>query len=335
MKKTALNALEFGSHRAKIGDNFLLVGEDAYLIDRIISQISRSIKEGGDVDTTLIYGDDMSYGELADHLDSYTIFSDAKLLIIKNAEALNKRSLDLLGSYFDDPLDSQSLIIVSAKVDGKFTAWKKATAGSLRVNCDPPKFSRDIRSWLSTELRRIGKSMSAQAIDDFISRIEMDYYTAANELIKLDILTGKRDQITAKDLEISLSGKRLGTRIDFYRAIGAGNLPAAIRHLHLMIDSEMEPIRILFQLIQLFNTLWKIQLLRQRRVSDGEITAKYLFELFFSQRKEYMNFARKYPLPALEKIMDILYETDYELKSSPIDRNMIIELCLIKIMGTI
>ena len=335
MKDSPVSALEYGSRRAKIGENFLLVGEDAYLIDKIIGQISSSIKADGEVDTTLVYGDEVSFEELADHLDSYTIFSDAKLLIIKNAEALNKRSLDLLGSYFDDTLESQSLIVVSSKIDGKFTVWKKMTAGSLRIDCDPPKFSRDIRSWLNTELRRIGKSMSAQAIDDFISRIELDYYTAANELIKLDILTGKRDQITVKDLETSLSGKRLGTRIDFYRAIGGGNLPVAIRHLHLMIVSEMEPIRILFQLIQLFNTLWKIQLLRKNKLSDSEISAKHLFEIFATQRKEYLAFARRYPLPALEKVMDILYQTDYELKSSSIDRNMIIELCLIKIMETV
>lgn len=331
---SSIKAIEFSAQGVRLGDNFLLLGTDAYLIDQSIAKIKKALKGKGEFDDSSIYADDTPIAELIEHLDTYTIFSSAKLLTIKKVETLNKRSLEVIAEYLSSPSESQSLILVSEKSDAKFKAWKTILDTCQTLSCDPPKFASEIKQWLNLELKSIGKGMQANAIQEFISRIELDYYTAANELAKLDILSGERKMISLDDVITGFSATRVGTKIDFLRALGNKQAGVALTQMKLMLESEQEPIRVLYQFIQFYLTLWKIQHLRSRKISDNEISAKHLTDIYPTQRSEYLNFAKKHSLSALNEIIETLLLTDYQLKSSPIDRETILELAVIKILET-
>lgn len=326
-----LNALDFQKMNLKWGQNFLLLGTDSYLADIAIAHIKASYRDY-DFDSSIVYADEVKAGELAEYLDTFTIFSSTKLIIIRSAELLNKQELEVLGDYFDNPSDLQSVVIISQKANSKFKAWKKIISGCLTISCDPPKFAGEIRAWLTTELRRIGKVMTPKAINEFTQRIELDYNTAANELNKIALLVGERKQITNEDLA-ALAGTRAGTLIDFYRALGRKQEKAALEAVDLMLEADWEPLQIQFALLRFFTNLWKIQLLRQRHISDTEISSRHLSDIFFSQRKEYLDFAKSYPIKSLEIIMEILLKTDYYLKSSTVDKRLQLELCVISIIA--
>ncbi|MCK9331948.1 MAG: DNA polymerase III subunit delta [Candidatus Cloacimonetes bacterium] len=328
------SALNFDASKVKLGDNYLLVGSDAYLIDSVINQISSRLKQKQQIDTSIVYADEVKAGELSEYLDTFTIFSSAKLVIIKNAEKYLKRELEIIASYFDAPSDIQSLVIVSEKTDAKYNAWKTIIAASQKVNCDPPKFTGEIRNWLMTELKRQQRTMTPAAINEFTNRIELDYYNASNELNKVLLLIGERKNITEADLVTSLNSSRAGTQIDFFRALGNRQSKNALESVNLMIQSDVEPLQIFFSLFRFFSNLYKIQLLREKHISEAEIMQKHIPEIFYSQRKEYLEFAKKYNLKALECIFGILLETDSLLKSNLIDKNMQLELCIIQVLNT-
>ncbi|MDD2423670.1 MAG: hypothetical protein PHG34_05630, partial [Candidatus Cloacimonetes bacterium] len=202
-----INALSFASHRPSLGQNYLIQGRDAHLIDKVLDQIKRALKREGEIDISIVYGDEIKAADLGEYLDTFTIFSSSKLVIVRNAEAFLKKELEVLAAYFDSPSDIQTLAIVAAKANKTLGTWKKIAANSHTVNCDPPKFASEMRTWLMEELKRIDKSMSSAALAEFTNRIELDYAAAANELTKIDLLVGSRRQITEQDLD-GLSGSR-------------------------------------------------------------------------------------------------------------------------------
>jgi DNA polymerase III subunit delta len=317
-----------------LGQNFLLVGSDSYLIDTVIGQIKDQLKAKTELDITVVYADEVKNkaGELAEHLDTFTIFSSDKLVIVKNCEQLLKKELEVLSAHFDAPAETQSLIVVVEKFDARLATWKKVVAGSLRINCDPPKWGSEIRNWLMTELRRMGKTMSPKAIEEFSSRIDLDYFSAANELLKLDLLAGDRKSISEADVVASLGTTRPGTKIDFLRALGKKNPKAAIEAVELMLDADWEPLQVFFQIYSFYLAIYKINLLRKKHISDSEISAKHLPDIFFNQRKEYLDFARAYSCTALETIIQILLDTDTKLKSSTIEKNTQLNLAILAIL---
>lgn len=327
----SISALEFFKTKIKLGENYLVLGADAYLADIALAHIKRSLKPL-DIDVSIVYGDTVRAGELGEYLDTFTIFSSTKLVIIRNAEALGKNELEVVGDYFDNPSDIQSLAIIAQKSNKTLKAWKKIHSGSQVVSCDPPRFAGDMRNWLMTEIRKMEKVMTPQAISEFTARIELDYYTASNELNKIGLLVGSRKQITADDLQ-SLSSSRAGTLIDFYRALGKKQVKSALGAMNLMLDADWEPLQILFSMLRFYSKLWNIQLLRNKHIADPEISMRHLGDIYMSQRKEYLGFAKNYPIPVLERIMELLLQTDYNLKSSSIDKRLQLDLSVIKILG--
>lgn len=325
-------ALEFENHKPKLGQNYLIKGSDSYSIDKVLNQIKKSLSRKSDIDISIVYGDEIKAADLGEYLDTFTIFSSAKLIIIKNAEAFQKKELEVIAAYFDSPSDIQSLAIVTQKLNKTFNTWKKIDANCITVTCDPPHYASEIRNWLVTEVKRRGMIIASQALNEFTNRIELDYATAANELDKIELLVGERKQITAKDL-LSLGGSRAGTQIDFFRAMGKRQLQNAIQAADLMLDTDWEPLQVLFSINRFFCNLWRIQLLRNRHITDSEISSRYLTEIFINQRREYLEFAKNYSLSSLEKIMGLILETDYKLKSSNIDARLVLNLCIIQVLG--
>lgn len=328
------DALEFNNEQVKLGQNYLLIGSDAYLADRVITAVKTQLQNSDNYDLSVVYGDEVKSGDLGEYLDTYTIFSPKKLVLVKNAESMGKKELEILGSYYDSPSDIQSLVIVTDKVDLRVSAWKKIHGSSIIVTCDPPKYGGAIRAWLVKELSRMGKTMSPKAIEEFTTRIELDFATANNELSKINLFIGDKRTISEDDVLYSLGTTRVGTLIDFYRALGKRNVKSCIDAVEKMLMADWDPSQVFFQLVKFFSTLWRIALLKQRHLSDAEISMKYLNEIFQSQRKEYLDFAKSYTIHSLENILKLLLDTDYKLKSSSADRVLLLETCLIQLLET-
>jgi DNA polymerase III delta subunit len=323
----------FDPKTVELGKNYLLVGTEAWLIDSYQRQIRDRLKQSGELDVTTIYADEVKAGELGEHLDTFTIFSGAKMVVIKNCEKFLKKELETVAAYFDAPSEIQCLVIITEKTDAKYNAWKKIRSGCEIIACDPPKFAGDIRNWLMAELRRRDKVMSPKAIMEFTGRIELDYFSTANELAKILLLVGDRKQIGEDDVLTSLSGSRAGTQIDFLRALGNRQIKNALEATALMLQTDAEPLQIFFGLYRFFVNLYKIQLLRDRHISDNEILQKHISDIFFSQRKEYLEFSRRYSLKGLEQIFAILLDTDSKLKSSLTDKTLQLELCIVQALN--
>ncbi len=327
-----INALNFASHRPTLGQNYLIQGSDAHLIDKVLDYIKRALKHDNEIDISIVYGDEIKAAELGEYLDTFTIFASSKLVIIRNTEALLKRELEVVAAYFESPSETQTLAIVTEKANKTLGAWKKIAASCHTVICDPPRFASEMRNWLIAELKRMGKVMTPGAIAEFTNRIELDYSIAANELAKIDLLVGSRKQITEKDLD-GFSGSRAGTQIDFFRAMGGKKTKAALEAVNLMLEADWEPLQIHFSMFRFFTNLWKIQLLRAKHITENEISSRHIADIYASQRKEYLGFARNYSISSLEKIMDLLLQTDYKLKSSTIDKRLELDLSIIQILG--
>lgn len=333
MSAKSFSALDFDPSVIKLGTSFLLLGTDAYLVDQVGDEIRKILKERFGADIIILYGDEIKLAELNDYLDGFSIFSSAKLLMIKNAEALKKKELQVVAEYFSDPAENQSLLIIAEKVDLRTSGWKKIKDSCVLVTCDPPKYSGLLRPWVEKKLRTYGMSMDSKAIETFCSRIELDYANANNELVKLVILNPNTKQIKEADVMRSIGSSRVGTQIDFYRAMGTRNAKNCIELLERMLISEWEPLQVFFQINKFFGVIWRILLLKKNHITPDEIIKTHLAEIFQSQRQEYVNFSNNYSLQSLESIFSILLETDARIKLSAAQPEVLLEMCLLEILS--
>ncbi|PKN80590.1 MAG: DNA polymerase III subunit delta [Candidatus Cloacimonetes bacterium HGW-Cloacimonetes-1] len=316
----------YSEHRS-----YLLVGTDSYLGEKIQRRIREKLLSQSGSDLSILYSDELTPHELSEQLDVYSVFSQSKVIVIKNAEKLKKNALDILSDYFNEPSDSQVLIIITQKIDARMNAWKKIKEQSVSIACDPPRHSGDIRAWLDTELAYAAKSMHPKAKDIFLSRIELDYSTIDNELQKLYLLVDARSSISEDDVIRSLGTSRGGAMADLYRALGSLNSKQTITLINGLLANDWEPLAISGQLQRFYMAIWKIQLLMKNHISESEILSKHLNELFFSYRKEYVEFAKRYKANKIGDIFRILYETDAKMKLTVATPELLLMTCVLDI----
>ncbi|MCB5248002.1 MAG: DNA polymerase III subunit delta [Candidatus Cloacimonetes bacterium] len=328
----ALDALEFDKLKPKLGDNFLLLGGDPFLMDTVTDQLRLELKQQEDVDLVIIYGDEVKCAQINDLLDAYSIFSSAKLILFRNADLLKKAELECLAAYFADPSSQQSLVITAQKIDARLSGWKKIREACQTVACDPPRHGGMFAAWLDKALARLGKTMPQNARYVFTNRVELDFASANNELQKLSLLVGERKQITEADVLRGIGSSRVGTQIAFAKALGDRQASEALSLLDRMLASDQKALQITSQINRVYMTIYHILLMKEAHLSPSEISGKYLMEVFADQRRFYLGFAQKYTLSQMEKIFAILLDTDAKLKTTAASDAVLLTSCILRIL---
>jgi len=311
---------------------YLIVGNDAYLGEQCLSFILSKHKKFHSSEKITLYAEELTAPELNEHLDAYSLFSDQKVVIIKNCDKLKKEALDTLSDYYDSPSESQLVFVITPKIDSRFSAWKKIKDRSLHIECNPPRHGGEVRTWLDDELKTFNKSMSPKAKEEFISRCELDYTSINNELKKLFLLTCDKNYIDENDVATSMGTTRNSALTEFYRALGKKDIKNSINLVNRMLLAESEPIPIVYNLLRFYNLMWRINLLKQNHISEQEISGRHLMDVFPNQRKEYLESSRNYPLKCFPAIYEALLDLDSKLKLSAAEPAILFSLTILEIM---
>ncbi|HNT52750.1 MAG TPA: DNA polymerase III subunit delta, partial [Candidatus Syntrophosphaera sp.] len=291
---TAVPALKFDPQKVSLGQNYLLLGGDAYLTDMVADVIYARLAQSAAPDRLIVYCDEVKATELNDLLDAYSIFSSSKMILLRNAELLKKQELETLAAYFTEPSDGQTLVVTADKVDARVAGWKKIRDVCQVVTCDPPRFSSELVPLVNLVLSRLGIRMSESAKSLFINRVELDFASVYNELQKLGLLLGARKLISDEDIIRSIGISRVGTQIEFFRSLGNRQSKTCLQLLEKMLSSDWAPLQVLFLINRFYFSIYKIMLLRENHFSATEIIRAQLPEHFESQRAEFVRFSDHY-----------------------------------------
>ncbi|MCK7491914.1 MAG: hypothetical protein MZW92_09835 [Comamonadaceae bacterium] len=148
---------------------------------------------------------------------------------------------------------------------------------------------------------------------------------------KLLIYVSDRRNISEKDVQTTLPTTRVGTLSDFYKALGNRQTGEVLAKVNDMLENDWVDLQILSNLYRFFLTLWKIQALRAKHLSDKEILTSHLNEVFLNQRENYLAYARKYSPEDISRAFRILLETDESIKLSKAESSILMTLCINKI----
>ena len=90
---------------------YILMGEEAYYIDRISHLIEETVlkPEERDFNQSVLFGADTNAVQVADLCKGYPMMAEYRLVIVKEAQAM--RSLDALDKYLDHPVPTTILVV--------------------------------------------------------------------------------------------------------------------------------------------------------------------------------------------------------------------------------
>ena len=192
----------------------LLRGEEMYYRSSLAKAVPEYIfADVPEADREItVFEKDTNLPELAAAINSYPFFSGRSLVILRDERLLGakiegearKKQLEKLYEILCDVPEYCTVLLVTAKLDGKTKLYREIKKNGLLCQCDSIR-TYNIEPWLDAQAEELGGSLEREAVDTI-----MEYLTTVDdaplsllrqELEKLAVYAGESRRWTREDVE--------------------------------------------------------------------------------------------------------------------------------------
>ncbi|KTW20321.1 DNA polymerase III subunit delta [Staphylococcus warneri] len=265
-------------------------------------------------------------------------FSDKKAILVKNAyvftgekvtKELNQNTDQLI--EFLEKYDGDNLIIFEV-YQNKLDERKKLTK-VLKKNGQLKKVEQmseeEIKKWIQSKLNENYKDIKQDALNLFIELTGVNFNIVSQELDKLMLFLGDRPTINKDDVHQIINRSLEQNVFLLTEYIQKRQKNKAIQLVKDLINMKEEPIKLLALITSNYRLYYQCKILNQKGYSGQQIAKTvnvhpYRVKLALGQ-------VRHYQLEDLLNIINSCAETDYKLKSSYMDKHLILELFILSL----
>lgn len=255
-------------------------------------------------------------------------YSDKDLDALCDVLQSTENAVFLLCSVFEPERDRLKL----SKRAQKLIAQCKKT-GFVQELAKPRPF--ELKARMIERARQQGTTMTDNAAAALLERCGDDLFLLENETDKLCALSGYNTvtpsmvaQMCAQTLEADV--------FEMVRMVTAKNSTGACQKLHTLLRLQNDPIQIAGALISSYVDLYRVKLGQTAKKNYSAVFRDFGYRGSDFRLKRSAENAAHYTLAQLESCLSILAELDKGLKSSPVDKQLLLEtaLCRLALAGT-
>jgi len=293
----------------EISPLYIFRGDQIHLIDKALLELRRKVLgEADDMNYIVFHGDSTSAAEISENASTVPMFSNKKLIVVKNAEKLKAKELTSLDPYFESPSPLSCVVMIFS--DGKAPKIKNKKLPTFNFSLE----KGNTVSAVVEEARRLGCKITTRAAQTLISLVGEDLKELHNELVKLSLYRVEGTEIDIEDIEKHTRKAQFGDVFALINAISKRNKREAHRVLLDLEEQGEEPLSVLSRIIWRFRLVWKAKELTDKKTPKPEL----LKELKMSPGAFYYlsEDLKKYSYEDITRIMGLLSECDKKLKMS-------------------
>ncbi|PTJ49303.1 DNA polymerase III subunit delta [Staphylococcus simulans] len=265
-------------------------------------------------------------------------FSDLKAVIVKNAYIFtgDRGNKDLNHNIeqlqeFIEKYDGPSLVIFefyNPKLDERKKLVKSLKKYTKLVKIE--QMSEDeLKNWIKHTLNEQYKDIKQDALNLFIDLTGINFNLVKQELEKIILYLGDRPTISKQDVETIVNRSLEQNVFLLTDYIQQGKKTEAVHLVNDLITLKEEPIKLLALIASNFRLYYQCKILAKKGYSQAQIAKTVSVHPF--RVKLALRASRQYDLKHLMNIMNACAETDYKLKSSYMDKQLILELFILSI----
>jgi DNA polymerase-3 subunit delta len=216
----------------KIYPVYLFYGKENYLKEDILKKLRNRLIDPAyrELNYKVFYGEKLSINEVINDLYTLPLISKHKLVVIKEAEKINKNDETKLIGYFNrlslKNIFSTLIIIYKENSPKKelITAIKRIGIAANFGITDKAK----LVLWIKSKFRQSNKKITQEAIFYLQSIVGSDLGRLFNEIEKIDIYTKDQKIIEKEDVMTSIGGSEAVNIFKVLDSIGDKDIKNAI-----------------------------------------------------------------------------------------------------------
>jgi DNA polymerase-3 subunit delta len=301
----------------KFAPVYLLMGEEAYYVDKISDYISKNIlsEEEKAFNQTVMYGKDYDAAAVINIAKRFPMMSEYQVVIVR--EAQNLGNIDDLIYYVSQPLKSTILVLCykHKKFDKRKKLYKEID--SKGIIFESKKLYEDkIPGWIDQHLVSRGYSIKPQASLLLTEHLGNNLQKIDMELQKLIItLPDDEKQISSKHIEENIGISKDFNNIELQKALVDKDALKAFRIVdYFGHNQKNNPIVVtITSLYFFFSKVFLYGVMKDK--SQQNVAEKLKIHSFFV--RDYQQAARTFPPPKSAQIIHLLRE--YDMKSKGVN----------------
>lgn len=295
-------------------------------------------------DLTYAYFDmsEIDYTQVELDLVSLPFFSDEKIVILdyfadvttSKKRYLSDEELKKFEDYLSQPVETTRVIVIAGgKLDSKRRLVKLLKRDGLVLEANHLK-EAELRQFFMQAVEKMGLSMDNKVMDHLLVKSNLDFAEIHKNLAFLQSYKG-RDRISLDDIEQAIPKSLQDNLFDMSQLLLQGKIDQArslVRDLRLQGEDEIKLTAILLNQFRLFlqvQLLYKEGLSEQHMVTElSGITGRKInpFQVKFALRD-----SRSLSVSFLKEAVQVLIETDYQMKQGQFDKDYLFDIALLKI----
>lgn len=316
---------------------YLIYGEESYLkktyIDKIVSKTVDSAFE--DFNFHAFDGKESTLSDIYESAQAVPMMAETKCVLVKDfpLDTLDENGFEQLERVVEENPDDCALVFSFVAYEPKGAKWNKAIKlfekHGYAVKLDK-KTSLELSKMLENGAKRRGKPFAKGVASYLITCVGSDLNTLLNETEKVcayaqgeEVLKSDVDAVCIKSLDAKV--------FDMIKDLTAGRFDSAFRKLSLLFEQREDEFQILGALIAQYSDIYRAKA-AVKSGNRAEIIAKYYN--YAGKEFRLTNAARNgssLSFEAIGECIEILLQADNTLKSSALDKRMVLEQTVVKL----
>lgn len=331
MKKKISNRINLQSLYSDLDNNvvrpvYFFTGGQAFLIEQAIDRLKKHIFiKNPELNYSLFHGDTTSADDIISLAETYPMFGNKRLILLKNAEKLPTNELKPFEKYFQSPSSFTCLVF-------QFNDTKSIenTNNENIFIVDTTVDKNNLHSAISEIAADYGHEITKEAVLRLTSLLGENLQDIKTEIEKLSLYAAGKKKIDANDVERITEKIKFENIFQLLNAIAKKDKKNTLRALLDLESKSEDPVSILNMLSWRFRLIWRVKELIEKRFTRDQILKEVKISsgaLYYAQEQ-----AKNLTFGEIREIMKSLYQVDKKLKTSyapghQILTKLVLEMC--------
>lgn len=319
---------------------YVLYGTETFLMDEFVSFASRQMVSSENADLNISRYDcaEVPLQLILEDAETLPFLAEHRVVVADNAYFLSgtkppgklEHDLSSLERYLEQPpaYTSVLFLVYADKLDERKKLVKRLQQKATVLPFAPLK-DGDLLAWVERQAKRHGIRIERAEAQQLIERVGGELRLLDNELAKLALYLGVSGKRVTTELIEQLTPRTLEQNVfRLVDAVAAGKLPEAFRTLYDALLTGEEPLKLLALLARQFRLLLFVKLWASRGYSQQQL-AGMLKVPPFAVKKAWEQ-SRSFEEVSLRRLLGLLAEEDFRMKTGQVDKQVALELFMIR-----
>lgn len=321
---------------------YIFYGTESYIIEQAIAAVVSHSLNDEDKDFNLSVYDYLETPVQAIMEDAETLpfMGDRRVVIIKNAYFLTgakdkskvEHDLSSVERYIQDPADFTLLVFVvpADKLDERKKIVKTLKKSGELVAASPLSADSAV-GWVKDRAMQLNVHIDTDTAQYMTSKVGNELMNLIQEMDKLALFVGENGTITIQVIDDLVPRTLEDNIFSLIDDIVHKKIDSALRTFYDLAKQNEEPIKILSLMARQFRIIFGVKELFSKGYGEKQIAGAlklHPYAVKLASRQ-----ARLFEEQELLAILDRLAEADYEMKTGKMDKQLILELIMLKMAG--